>query len=151
MANNGLWKYVDQDHLGPPVDYHEVRGHLRLGTVIVHDKQLRKKILHNQPVDLAEDVAIRNAVYNAILNIAGFPEMPTPMALHYLFWNIFRNVCRRENPYCRKCPGDIDLPSRYLHLLQIGGQARQCPFLSVCPSADIKDRYVEHRFETEWY
>ena len=29
MQNTGLWTYVDPDQLGAPVDYHEVRGHLR--------------------------------------------------------------------------------------------------------------------------
>ena len=30
MRNTGLWSYVDDAELGPPVDYHEVRGHLRV-------------------------------------------------------------------------------------------------------------------------
>ncbi len=33
MQNCGLWRYADPESLPAPVDYHEVRGHLRIGTV----------------------------------------------------------------------------------------------------------------------
>ena len=37
MRNTGLWKYKDPGNLGAPIDYHEVRGHLRIGTVQIQD------------------------------------------------------------------------------------------------------------------
>lgn len=30
------WQFVDVENLSAPVDYHEVRGHFRLGTVAEH-------------------------------------------------------------------------------------------------------------------
>src|SRR5262249_12820477 len=44
MRNTHLWLFVDNEHLGPPVDYHEVRGHLRLGTVVIKDRGLYEKV-----------------------------------------------------------------------------------------------------------
>ena len=31
LRNSGLASFSDDGNLGPPVDYHEVRGHLRIG------------------------------------------------------------------------------------------------------------------------
>jgi len=121
MANTGQWSYVDEEELGPPVDYHEVRGHLRVGTVIIRDPALRNKLLRGEAVSETEDVAIRQAVYDAIVYLSRLPDMPAPMARHYLFWNVFRSVCRRENPYCRAGPPDCGLPERYRHLLRLAG------------------------------
>ncbi len=53
MRNHGLWSYADPMNLGPPVDYHEVRGHLRLGTVRILDEDLRRKIKGQKAIGLA--------------------------------------------------------------------------------------------------
>ncbi|MBL9123816.1 MAG: hypothetical protein JNG90_09305, partial [Planctomycetaceae bacterium] len=47
LKNNGIWSYRDPESLGAPVDYHEVRGHLRLGTVRICSPQLRRKIVEH--------------------------------------------------------------------------------------------------------
>jgi hypothetical protein len=139
---------VDNDRLGPPVDYHEVRGHLRMGTVIVTDPALREKLLKEIPVTQAEDVAIRQAVYDAIMLLSELTELHNPSRLHYLFWNVFRSCCVQEAPYCTtSCP---TLPERYRHLMAFGGKS-QCPFSGVCASVDTADRYYEHVFETDYY
>jgi hypothetical protein len=150
MRNSGLWSYVDADSLGPPVDYHEVRGHLRIGTVRVNDPDLRKRLLARRPVTAAEDIAIRSAVYDAIMLISGLDPQHNPSRLHYLFWNVFRSCCTREEPHCQACKADCSLPDRYVPLA-LTGPLRRCPFASVCASANIANRYYEHVFETDYY
>lgn len=151
MSNCGRWTYADEEHLGAPVDYHEIRGHLRLGTVVLCDASLRSRILRGQVVTESEDVTIRGAVHEAIRKIAGCTEASSPMILHYLFWNLFRNVCRREEPYCAVCPDDCALPERYEYLLHLAGGERRCPFAESCPSAAASERFLEHVFVTDWY
>src|ERR1039458_3833690 len=48
MMNQGIWTYRDSHNLGSPVDYHEVRGHLRYGTVTVLDDQLPVKLFKRE-------------------------------------------------------------------------------------------------------
>lgn len=50
MQNAGLWVFADRDKLGAPVDYHEVRGHLRIGTVQIHDEELRTRLVEGRDV-----------------------------------------------------------------------------------------------------
>lgn len=150
MRNSGLWRYSDNDKLGPPVDYHEVRGHLRIGTVVVNDQGLRHKLMEGIPVTAEEDVAIRRAVYDAIMLLSELSGLQNPSQLHYLFWNVFRTHCTRESPRCfQEAP---PLPERYQHLATFG-ESRRCPFSGVCASAtDVPlQRYNEHVFETDYY
>lgn len=145
MQNTGSWKYFDGHNLGSPVDYHEVRGHLRLGTVQV-SSGIREKLVRNQPVLEVEDVAIRSAVAEAILKVSATIGC-TPMQLHYLFWNLFRNVCVRQKPLCSSVSANCSLPSRYSALIQAG----KCPFRDICDSAEVPQPLIEHSFLTDWY
>lgn len=148
MRNAGLWSFVDDEELGPPVDYHEVRGHLRIGTVVVSDPGLQQRLLKGEPVTAEDDLAIRGAVYDAIMRISALTGLRNPSRLHYLFWNVFRTHCRRHDPLCfAKAPS---LPGRYQHLSAFGDE-RACPFSRVCASASAAERYCEHVFETEYY
>jgi len=150
MRNSGAWAYVDEDRLEAPVDYHEVRGHLRLGTVNVNDRELHEKLLTQLPVRPDEDVAIRGAVQGAIREITAAGRVASASLLHYLFWNIFRSCCTREAPHCEGCPPDCVLPLRYVPLAVSQG-SRRCPFAAVCASAGAPTKYYEHVFETEYY
>jgi len=150
MSNSGLWQYVDPENVGAPVDYHEVRGHLRLGTVAIHDTQLRDKLFNREPVLEQEDIAIRSAVHGAIARISEMLGSVKPMELHYLFWNVFRSICMRDKPLCHRAQ-DSTLPLRYTPLLKIESVDEHCPFVSICPSAELDVRYVEHQFPTDWY
>ena len=60
------WTYRDHASLDPPVDYHEVRGHLRIGTVRIVNDQIRNAISNGKEVDTATDIAIRKRVTDAI-------------------------------------------------------------------------------------
>ena len=150
MSNSGLWQYVDPENVGAPVDYHEVRGHLRLGTVAIHEPQLRDKLFNGEPVSEQEDIAIRSAVHEAIERISEMHGSVNPMELHYLFWNVFRSICLRGQPLCHLAQHSA-LAARYIYLLQIESVDKRCPFVSICPSADLDVRYVEHQFQTDWY
>jgi len=153
MRNTGLWHYVDEDHLGPPVDYHEVRGHLRLGTVTVNDESLRQKLFKNLPVTSDEDIAIRQSVHDAIMLISELTELRNPSQLHYLFWNVFRSCCSRDSQHCQGCPPDCTLPERYVHLAIHPDGQRRCPFSEICASTcgTAHQKYYEHVFETDYY
>ncbi len=147
MKNCGLWRYPDDAMLPAPVDYHEVRGHLRIGTV-----QLAAELLHKvaagAPVTQAEDVEIRLAVRGAIQRIASASEISTN-ALHYLFWNLFRTYCVRGTPQCGGSEF-AKLPPAYASVVENGG-GRECPLASVCRSAFAPHAIDEHSVATEYY
>lgn len=152
MRNVAKWGYRDAYNLGPPVDYHEMRGHLRLGTVIVKDPVLREKLLNRVPVSKADDVALRRAVHDAIMQIAEFAPSTTSSQLHYLFWNVFRSCCPRQSPHCNGCPSDCELPERYVHLATSPAGKRRCPFSFMCGSAcESHTLLQEHVFKTDYY
>jgi hypothetical protein len=150
MRNFGLWRYSDDMLLGPPVDYHEVRGHLRIGTVRITDPEFRLKVLNGVEVNPSEDVALRKSVYRAIMLISEKCGLRNPSQLHYLFWNVFRTICTRESPQCFKLSVDCRLPERYMHLARVGN-LKQCPFSSICVSAGAANPICEHVFETDYY
>jgi len=151
MQNAGLWKYVDPENLGPPIDYHEVRGHLRIGTVEILDRKLLAKIRQGEEVTPEEDVHIRQAVYKALMLVSEYSGLRNPGQLHYLFWNVFRSCCTRENPHCDACPPTCRLPDRYVPLALFSGYIRRCPFSTVCQSAGREPKLVEHAIETDYY
>jgi len=150
MRNAGLWQYVDEEQLGTPVDYHEVRGHLRLGTVRIVDEALRQTILSFRSVSAVEDIAIRQAVYDAIMLISERSGVRNPSQLHYLFWNVFRSICTRDSPQCFRLSPTCSLPARYMHLTELTG-GRRCPFSEVCASAGEASPICEHVYETDYY
>ena len=144
LRNECGWQYRDPENLGAPVDYHEVRGHLRLGTVRVLDPELESRLKARAPVDHQADVAIRTAVARAIEEIAkvvGSTDAPT---LHYLFWNIFRSCCGRESTHCSTCGPDCVLPARY----RFG--TTECLLAPACASRGAPV-FVEHQHETDFY
>ena len=148
MHNCGLWNYVDNAELPAPVDYHEVRGHLRIGTVALHG-DLREKVMAGVAVSDNEDVAIRMAVREAIQVIADNVGR-SPNALHYLFWNLFRTYCTRKTPQCGGASFG-KLPADYARAVKSVGGDRCCPFASLCDSVNSELAIDEHKIETEYY
>ncbi len=149
MRNSGIWRYVDNESVGPPVDYHEVRGHLRLGTVRFLDETLRAKVLKEEQVSPEQDISIRAAVFDAISFISRRSGLHNPSQLHYLFWNLFRSICTRERPQCFQLSGENTLPARYRDILK--APLVRCPFSLLCPSAGSVRPICEHVFETDFY
>lgn len=144
MRNTGLWELVDPEVLEAPVDYHEVRGHLRIGTIQVLNEQLVEAIHLQKPVSESEDIAIRMATRSAIRTIADDVGI-TPSQAHYLFWNIFRAICLRDKPRCLSgTPSAI--PERYRDMAVSG-----CPFTRTCRSFAAGEFPIEHQTETQYY
>jgi hypothetical protein len=151
MRNSGLWSYADPEHLGAPIDYHEVRGHLRIGTVEIRDAALRAKLSEGREVTPEEDVSIRGAVQEALALLAENSGVRDLSRLHYMFWNVFRSCCTRESPHCDACPPTCDLPSRYVSMSSAVDGERRCPFQPACKSAGCAVKMVEHRIETDFF
>lgn len=145
MFNNGFWAYTDPENLGTPVDYHEVRGHLRYNTVRIVSNQLRDKILNDQEVTSDEDIQIRKAVFNAIMLVSRISNR-TPNDLHYFFWNIFRNCCRRDETHCNECGQHPSFPERYQLL-----SPTKCVFAASCKSAGSAVKLTDHVVNTSLY
>ena len=144
--NQGLWEFKDPEHLGPPVDYHEIRGHLRLGTIRIEDGSLLEQIRRGEVTE-DTDIEIRATIFNAIMEVSK-RSGETPAALHYFFWNLFRSCCLPSMPHCAGCPDGCQLPARYR--LPKGSQ-RQCSLESVCDSRSVKDRIVDYPLKTDFY
>ena len=151
MRNSGTWTYEDGEGLGPPVDYHEVRGHLRIGTVRVNSPELLDKLYQNKEVSEEEDIAIRLAVFDAIVLISQLTGVHNPSQLHYMFWNVFRSLCTRQSPQCLGLRSNSRLPARYAELTVQADGRRRCPFSPVCVSSETENRLVEQVFETDYY
>ena len=145
MQNTGLWTYKDPENLGAPVDYHEVRGHLRYGTVKIVDESLKNKILAQEEVTQQEDVQIRNAVFQAIATISQLTGKDANQ-LHYFFWNMFRNCCRRDETHCEVCTQHPSLPERYA---QIKGE--RCVFADGCASANKSTKLIDHIVKSSYH
>ena len=145
MFNQGYWNYQDPENLGTPVDYHEVRGHLRLGTAEILDSELRAKILAGQEVTREDDIDIRRAVFDAIMGVSAISGR-TPNDLHYFFWNVFRNCCRRDETHCDGCGKHPSLPERYGAL-----SPKQCVFASNCGSTSLEVKLADHLVNTDLY
>ncbi len=150
MRNQCGWKYVDLKNLGAPVDYHEVRGHLRLGTVTVEDRMLLDAIQRKAEVTPEQDIAIRMAVYKAIQRISQALPKSDPATLHYLFWNLFRRCCARVNQHCDSCGSLCGLPVRYRNAFA-PIRSDGCVFRQVCANAGAGDQIVEHMHSTDYY
>jgi hypothetical protein len=150
MRNAGLWRYADPENLGAPVDYHEVRGHLRLGTVRV-TPMLRDKLMSRTLVTEQEDIAIRMAVHDAIMKVSEMSGVRDPSRLHYLFWNVFRSCCTRLNPHCDSCPPTCPLPARYVPLAIHADGRRRCAFSGVCESRGREPKLIEQHCDTDFY
>ena len=95
------WLIRDRENLLSPVDYHELRGHLRIGTLSFKDELLARKIEDGVPLNNEDDIALRCAVQKASGSIAQKLSV-SGSTLHYFLWNYFRNCCQRGN--VRDCP-----------------------------------------------
>jgi len=147
MHNQGFWEYRDIFNLSSPVNYHEQRGHFRLGTVKILDAELERKILNRENIDAEEDVEIRFAVRHAIEFVAGALNV-APSAMHYFFWNYFRNCCGRDAAHCASCGDNCRLPERYRPQ-----NTAACILAPACKSAGIhiSEMLIEPRLDdTIW-
>jgi hypothetical protein len=125
------WAFGDEENLLSPVDYHELRGHLRIGTVSFCDDGLARRIRDATPLADNEDAQLRAQVQEANERLAKAMGV-SGSALHYFLWNFFRACCKRGNARCEDC-GLAEMPDPYAGLF-LG--RRGCPFRGICDSAD---------------
>jgi hypothetical protein len=144
MKSSGLWSFADDGMLGPSVDHHEVRGHLRLGTVRIINESIRERIFARKLLTCEEDVAIRHTVVDAIERIAQLAGT-SQRKLHYLFWNLFSSICESEFPKC-SVASRYDVPEVFSAFVASG-----CPFTGVCANAGSRNLIPQHIANTEFY
>lgn len=142
------WRPVDLDQLLSPVDYHELRGHLRIGTVRIVDDELHRKVVGSVALTELEDTEIRIVVQQANDAIATSAAVSSSV-LHYLLWNIFRNCCPRQSDltHCASCL-DCKLPPQYKAMPTYEGR---CIFHLVCDSAGKPDKVQEQPYLGHFY
>ncbi|MEN6640996.1 MAG: hypothetical protein ABFE08_00985 [Armatimonadia bacterium] len=139
------WQICDPEALFSPVDYHELRGHLRIGT-LKFGKGLQKKIDQGLVLSESEDTSVREAVQMANNQIAQETGISSS-ALHYFLWNYFRNCCSRTVTCCNTRPSDY-LPEPYGGLL---AQHETCPLKPACASADVDNKPHEPPYAGHYY
>ena len=135
------WNATDPESLLSPIDYHELRGHLRIGTLRINNAPLRDKIQLGLPVDDEEDIDLRAAAQEANNRISHGAGI-TNSVLHYALWNIFRNCCVR-NPretHCLECPSNCTLPHQYQ---KMEGYSRRCLFTDICSSSGQDEKPLD--------
>jgi len=142
------WEIEDKINLLSPVDYHELRGHLRVGTVRVQEKYLQTKLEQGIPFTDEEDTKLRIMVQE-VNNILVKECRTSSSALHYLLWNLFRNCCPRQSSETHCDDFDnCDLPQQYKKLFQ---NRKSCPFKKECDSAVIKNKINEPLYVGHFY
>jgi hypothetical protein len=145
------WEFRDAHKLGAPVDYHEIRGHLRIGTVIVKDSGMRDRFRADAVTD-CNDIAIRAAISEAIVAIAEDVPGNDALKVHYILWNYFRSLCRRYKPICSG--GEIaisELDSAYVELFQTSTNGNSCVFSSFCKSYPQRFFPIEYSYRGSYY
>jgi hypothetical protein len=146
------WEFRDAHELEAPVDYHEIRGHLRVGTVIITDGGLNARIGTGN-VTSDEDNLVRAAVGDAISAIAVDLPNYDPLQVHYVLWNLFRAICLRETPAC--CPGGTisinELDPAYMESFAWPKTDNLCGFSSFCQSFSTKQFPTEYKYTGSYY
>jgi hypothetical protein len=145
------WEFRDAHRLGAPVDYHEIRGHLRIGTVIVQDSGMRLRFQSDTVTD-RDDIAIRAAISEAIVAVAEDVLGNDALKVHYILWNYFRSLCRRYKPICGG--GEIaisELDSAYVKLFQTSTNGDSCVFSSFCECYARQEFPIEYIYRGNYY
>jgi hypothetical protein len=149
VANECGWAIQDREQLLSPVDYHELRGHLRVGTLTPIDAKLSEKIQRGVAFTEEEDTQLRLTAQE-INNKIGKETGLGSSVVHYLFWNIFRNCCPRdsEQTHCSECGERCKLPEQYKKMPTYGDR---CVFSDVCFSANNEAKVIEPPYVGHFY
>lgn len=147
--NECHWFVRDPQNLLSPIDYHELRGHLRIGTVTINDPILTQKLQFPLPITQSEDLLLREAVQRVNDWIASETGISNSV-LHYLFWNVFRNCCSRssQDSHCTMCSDKCMLPKRYKNLSIYKGQ---CLFVHICNASNQSVKFVDPPYFGHYY
>lgn len=143
------WSPTDLENLLSPIDYHELRGHLRIGTIIVNDEDLSRELYLGLPVTDSEDFFLRKAAQE-VNNWIAEKVQRTNSVLHYLLWNVFRSCCPRSagETHCSRCGQSCGLPDRYR---QMNICTDRCMFMEICQSAGQPAKLTEPPYVGHYY
>jgi hypothetical protein len=143
------WKPADPENLLSPVDYHEMRGHLRMGTVTVLEDALSLRVQNGLALNDADDAELRNSVQSANAKLSEQTGLSSSV-IHYLLWNLFRNCCPRDPSatHCDKCSPTCALPAQYKSMPTYRGQ---CILSSACESARISQKVIDPPYIGHYY
>jgi hypothetical protein len=149
VSKECAWELVDPDSLLSPVDYHELRGHLRIGTITVNDSDLRSRVDRGLVLSEAEDIALRKKVQEVNDGAAHLTGNSTTV-IHYLCWNIFRNCCPRDSKdtHCSTCGENCKLPRQYKTM---PGYRGKCVFSDACLSANKPEKIIDPPYAGDFY
>jgi len=111
--------------------------------------ELRSKVQSGLAITEPEDFEIRSTVQSVnelISNGSGLSSS----AIHYLFWNVFRNCCPRESfmTHCLTCGDCCGLPVQYKAM---PSYQKRCIFAGFCSSADKSNKVVEPPYLGHYY
>ncbi len=149
MENELGWVIRDPEHLLSPVDYHEMRGHLRMGTILVQDPGLASKVQRGLTLTDDEDCEIRSKIQRVNSFISNQTGLSVPV-IHSLFWNVFRNCCPRASgeTHCSDCGGNCGLPSPYK---KMDTYRNRCMFSAFCHAAGKTDKVIDPPYAGHYY
>ncbi|MFQ5350868.1 MAG: PfkB family carbohydrate kinase, partial [Thermoanaerobaculia bacterium] len=101
----GFLRRVEGDAIPPIVDYHVQRGCLRTGVVRVDDAALAGRLTDRRLVEPADERAVRQASYQAMLELVEASGRPMEVVDGFFFRN--RTRCpEMTDPDCGACPLD---------------------------------------------
>lgn len=148
-AKECKWVIKDNENLASPIDYHELRGHLRIGTLIINDKHLSFKIQRSLTLTEREDTELRRKAQEVNDQLGKATGLGSSI-VHYLFWNVFRNCCPRESSrtHCADCGERCELPAQYK---EMATYKHRCVFSAICYSANKSDKVIEPPYLGHFY
>jgi hypothetical protein len=143
------WVIQDMENLLSPVDYHELRGHIRIGTITIQDEVIASKVQQGLVLTEGEDVEIRSVVQEANNRLSDQTGLSSSI-IHYLFWNVFRNCCPREsgNTHCSNCGDGCGLPIQYKSM---NTYQNKCLFAEFCISANKSSKTIDPPYIGHYY
>lgn len=143
------WIPADPASMSSVIDYHELRGHLRIGTIRIVEASMAAKVKRGMVLTEQEDTVLRQAVQRAN-DILCRATNTSSSALHYLMWNVFRNCCPRpaRETHCSSCPATCRLPPTYKAMIGYNGR---CIFSQVCDSANAEVKVVDPPYLGHYY
>lgn len=101
----GLFQFGTNESLPPVVDYHCMRGSLRLGLIDILDQELEQKIINRQLVSEKDEWDIRYEIYKAVDKL---PDLAgrTMGAVDWFFFMSRKRCPEMTEPDCISCPAE---------------------------------------------
>lgn len=95
-------KITDPEHWMPIVDYHLMRLALRMGMVVVRDKELKGILSRREWIDASDEEEIRMNTLIAMKEIMRLSKKPFPL-IDNAFWKGRKFCPEMETPNCGAC------------------------------------------------